>query len=99
EAEEGEGGLLKAFDERPALVLTDLSMPGMDGFELICHLRHGPEFKNLKIIALTGQDGGYVEAAERAGADVVLQKPTDLDDLAEVIERLFTPEGSMIALQ
>ena len=98
EAEEGEMGLLKAAEQLPALVLTDLGMPGMDGIELIRHLRQGPEFENLKIVAITGHACLYAQAAEWAGADVVVSKPADPYHVAEVIAQLFTPEGAATGL-
>lgn len=92
EAGDGEEGLLEASVEHPEVILTDISMPGMNGIELINHLRHYPEFEGLKIVAVTGHGGTYVEAAKQAGADVVLGKPTNPYSLKEAIERLTTPE-------
>src|SRR5437764_9176794 len=75
EAEDGEEGFYKALSEKPLVILTDISMPKMDGIELINLLRKQPDFQDIKIIALTGNGGSFASAAKHAGADVVLQKP------------------------
>jgi DNA-binding NtrC family response regulator len=74
------------------LVLTDLSMPGMDGFELLARLR--AERPKLPVILLTAR--GSERAAVRAmkeGADDYLTKPFDLDELSMAITRALTRVG------
>jgi len=53
-AKNGFEGLTSLGKEPPNLVITDLLMPGMDGFEMIRHLKQSPEYKNLEIIVITG---------------------------------------------
>ena len=53
-AKNGFEGLTSLGKEPPNLVITDLLMPGMDGFEMIRHLKKSPEYRNLEIIVITG---------------------------------------------
>lgn len=69
----------------PDLLITDLSLPGIDGFELITQVRQHPAFRQLPIICLSGHGGdAYEERARAAGSDRVLLKPCMPDKLAEV---------------
>lgn len=71
------------------LVLLDLLMPGMDGFDTAIAMRALPGYDTLPIVALSGWDGG----AERERFDAALfseqlNKPVQLDKLLHVIERV-----------
>jgi PAS domain S-box-containing protein len=71
---------------RPALVLLDIGMPGMDGYEVAHRIREQPAFRELMLIALTGW--GQEEdrrRSHRAGFDYHLIKPTDLEALQALI--------------
>jgi len=90
-AEDGLTGLALYRRHRPAVVLVDVLMPGLDGIETIVQLRrisHG-----VKIAAMSG--GGEIGKAEclataiRFGADVGLQKPFDRATLARVLQTLL----------
>ena len=73
---------------RPTLVLLDIGMPGMDGYEVAARMRQLPEGKDVTLIALTGW--GQQEdrrRAERAGFDHHVTKPIDLDALPEIVRR------------
>ena len=87
-AEDGQEGFDKAQQEKPELVVTDLSMPRMDGVELIRLLRQRPDLKGVKICVLTAHGSGNIEKARTAGADAVMQKPTPPDTLADVVRQL-----------
>ncbi len=77
-------------DERPALVVTDVMMPGMDGFELTRELRRRPAMGGLPIVLLTARDSPADRAeAEDAGGDAYLTKPFSPLELLDVIERLL----------
>jgi len=81
---------LEAIEKQlPSMVLADLTMPGMDGFELINHIR--TRHANLPILALTGQS--TVERAVQAmqaGASDFLKKPYEQDELCLAIERCLS---------
>ena len=77
-------------DQRPALVVTDVMMPGMDGFELTRELRRRPDLERLPIVLLTARDSSADRAeAEEAGGDADLTKPFSPLELLDVIERLL----------
>jgi two-component system, chemotaxis family, CheB/CheR fusion protein len=73
----------------PDLVLSDLGMPGMDGFEFVGKVREAPALKSMICIALSGfgQDADATMATE-AGFDAHLKKPVLLEDLLSVVSRL-----------
>jgi signal transduction histidine kinase/DNA-binding response OmpR family regulator len=86
EAENGEEGLVKVAEFRPDLVITDLSMPMMDGFELIRQLREAPDFPNLKIIVSSASvfDTDKQKSLD-AGGDDFLPKPVQAPILLEML--------------
>lgn len=55
-AEDGEEGLAMIIKNKPALVLLDISMPKMNGFEVLAELRKVPELANTKVVFLTNED-------------------------------------------
>ncbi len=55
-AEDGESGLKKALELGPELIFLDIKMPGMDGFEVLKHLRSSEETKNTPIVILSNFD-------------------------------------------
>ena len=72
---------------QPALVITDLQMPGMSGAELCTALKRGP-FPQLPVIILTGHEAEAV-AGLRSGADDYIQKGADLDELVARMESVL----------
>jgi two-component system chemotaxis response regulator CheY len=88
EAEDGEEGLHKALKEKPPLILTDISMPRMNGIDLIHHLREQPEFEQVKIIAFTAYGSDKAHDAKRAGADAIIHKPAPPNSITELIQQL-----------
>jgi CheY-like chemotaxis protein len=86
-AESGEDAIALADDYRPEIVLLDLSLPGMDGYEVAQLLRQRPYGASLVLVALTGWSGREVrEKAAAAGFDFHLLKPVDWPDLERVLD-------------
>jgi CheY-like chemotaxis protein len=70
---------------RPDLLITDLSLPGMDGFELVARIRKDPRLGRIPIICLSGYGGhAHEQRAREAGCDRILQKPCMPDALSEI---------------
>ena len=90
EAADAEQALQLAGQRRPDLVITDLSLPGMDGFELIAKIRSETATRHVPVISLSGY-GGHIheERARAAGCDRILQKPCLPDTLAQVALELL----------
>ncbi|MGA5559986.1 ATP-binding protein, partial [Streptomyces platensis] len=93
-AENGREGL-EVLDRTPdvSLVLMDIMMPEMDGYEMIKAIRHAPRFADLPVIALTAKAmPGDREKAIESGANDYIPKPVDVDRLLTVICRLLDPQ-------
>ncbi len=89
-APDGEQALEVVRLHRPDLLITDLSLPGIDGFELIAQVRQDAGLSAIPIICLSGYGGHIHEArAEAAGCDRILLKPCMPDKLAEVAAELI----------
>jgi len=86
-ARDGAEALNLARDRRPDLVLMDIQMPGMDGFEAIRRIRADMTLSHIPIIALTALAmPGDANRCLEAGADHYLSKPVRLRKLVEIIK-------------
>ena len=91
EAENGDQAVALVTRERPDLVLLDLNMPVMDGYEAIHHLRHNPSLAGLPIIVLTADDGQTVERRVLTmGADDYMIKPFETPVLLSRVNAVFS---------
>ncbi len=90
-AKNGLEGLELARREKPDVVILDVMMPGMDGFEVCSELRSRPDTANLPIIILSalGQVSDRVKGL-RAGADDYVPKPVNLDELSARVAALLS---------
>ena len=89
-ASNGFEGLLQIGREHPQLVITDLNMPGMDGFHMLRVLKEESALKNMELIVVTGLDAGEIKENGGLPKDIkIMQKPIDFDALqAFVTEKL-----------
>lgn len=86
EAEDGPSGIALAEQEEFDLILLDINMPGMDGYEVTRHLRQMSKLDRVPIIALTANVlRGDREKSIEAGCDGYIQKPLDVDMLPEQV--------------
>jgi chemosensory pili system protein ChpA (sensor histidine kinase/response regulator) len=86
EAGDGVNALELMLETRPDVVVTDLALPRMDGFELVARMRGDERLRDVAVIALSGFSGGAHKArALAAGVDEVLQKPCLPDALAQAV--------------
>jgi CheY-like chemotaxis protein len=90
EARNGNEALQQAFDLKPDLILMDLSLPGMDGWEATRRLKADASTTHIPIVALTGHAlAGASEGARRAGCDSFVTKPCLPDDLVVEVRRML----------
>jgi len=95
DAHNGFQALEKAQELRPDAVLTDLAVPGMDGFEFARALQAGDATRDIPIVAITGH-AEYLEQPDRfrhAGISRVLIKPCDPDVIVEAVRGLLDGNG------
>lgn len=89
-ARSGEEGLQKAKNERPDLIILDIMMPGMDGFEVCEEIRKDPSISGTPILMLTAETRSeYLKKAFGVGVNDYLRKPYDLLELETRIETLL----------
>ena len=83
----GEEALRLCCEDHPDLVITDLIMPGVSGFEVIRQLRAG--CPDAKIVAIAGADRELLAKAEVLGAARTLEKPFQVQEVLEVVKELL----------
>jgi len=87
-ANDGREGLQKIAEENPDLVLLDVMMPGMDGFEVLEKLRKSPSTKYLPVVLLTARgESSSIFKGQELGATDYLTKPCASEDLLAVIRK------------
>lgn len=90
QAANGEEALKMLIEHQPHLLITDITMPELDGYELVRRMRQRPNFRLLPVIFLTARNKtqerilGY-----QLGCDAYLPKPFDLDELWAVVRNLL----------
>jgi CheY-like chemotaxis protein len=92
EAESAEAGLALAREQRPALVLMDVQLPGMDGVTALTQLRAQPATAAIPVVALTAF--AMKDDRERflaAGFDAYVEKPLDIHALPATVAALVSP--------
>jgi CheY-like chemotaxis protein len=91
-AEDGERGCVMAEAERPDLILMDLELPVIDGWEAARRLKSNPSTSGIPIIALSAHAlAGAREKALAAGCDDFDTKPVEFDRLLEKMRGLLRP--------
>ncbi len=91
-ARNGQEALDRIQQERPALIITDIMMPKLDGFGLVHRLRINPETRNIPVIFLTAT---YVALEDKAfalniGVTRFIEKPVDFERFLQTIDTLLT---------
>lgn len=82
----GSAALQAALDWRPDLVLLDIGLPEIDGYEIARRLRREPGFKNVRLVAMTGYGReSDIQLAREAGFEAHLLKPVDLTELEKLL--------------
>ena len=92
EARNGLEAVEKAFALHPAVILMDLSLPVMDGWEATRRLKQDLRTRDIPVMALSGHVlAGNAEQARQAGADEFIAKPCLPQDLEDRIRRMLKP--------
>jgi len=95
EAEDGPTGIEIALREKPDLILMDMNLPDIDGYELTRRMRAIPELANIPIIAMTANVmQGDREKTLAAGCSGYIPKPIDVDELPNQIARFLKLKGA-----
>lgn len=94
EASDGEAALAALRAAPVDVVVLDIMMPQLDGFEVCRRIKANPEWAGIRVILLTAAD----QASERvrgieAGADWYMPKPFSPSELIKVVDRLLAPAG------
>ena len=90
-AQNGAMALEKIRESRPDLLVSDVMMPEMDGFELLANIRRDPTLMDLPVIMLTAKaQDADVMAGYRTGADMYLTKPFNPAELIAFAKRILS---------
>jgi two-component system cell cycle response regulator DivK len=98
EAGNGMEALQRAVDTAPDIILMDLSLPVMDGWEATRRLMADQRTKGIPVVALTGHAlAGISEGAKQAGCDAFVTKPCLPEDLVREIRKILdAPSSSLV---
>lgn len=87
-AYDGLAGFGAVREERPDCVISDINMPGIDGYELAARVRADPALAAVKLVSLSANTGEYLTRAAAAGFDFRLTKPAGPVQLLEILAML-----------
>jgi DNA-binding response OmpR family regulator len=91
---DGKEALEKLEEIRPGVVLLDVMMPGMDGWEVARVIKNHPDYKDVRVVMLTARsDFQDKHEGLRAGADDYIVKPIRLEELGQRVERNLKARG------
>lgn len=91
EARDGQSGIKIAKEQKPDLILMDIQMPSMDGFEATKILKNDPETKDIKIIGITSYAmKGDKEKILNSGFDAYVSKPINTRELPKLIQEYLS---------
>jgi len=88
-------GLEMAASERPDMILLDINLPGMDGYQAIAHLKENEKTRDIPVIALSAAAMSHdIERGKKAGFMHYLTKPIDIDEVISVIDGVIKSRAS-----
>ena len=97
-AADGQSGLAIAFGAHPDLVILDVMMPGIDGFEVLFQMKNNPKTQNLPVIMLTAKtDLSSISKGWGMDVDNYVTKPFKVDDLAQTVKNVLIFRGKLSA--
>ena len=84
----------KARGFKPDVILLDIMMPGVDGYDICQALKNDPEFSNVPIIFLTGKDrADDMGRSFKSGGDMFIKKPFSCERLLEIVSIVLMSTG------
>lgn len=92
-AEDGSDAFLTAVTKKPDLIITDVEMPNIDGFNFIRLLRKEPTTAHIPVIVFTAYTSIEKQSARQVGADDIAYKPINVDQLHNMIRHLLKPHA------
>lgn len=94
-AENGEQALQEVEKELPDIILLDLLLPGMSGYQVCAQLKKDPKTKDIPVIVLSAKtEEEDMRRAEKAGADAYMTKPFRPKELWQQLERFLNKEDN-----
>ena len=84
-AVDGRDGLDRTQAAQPDLIITDLTMPNMDGIEMMKHLRSDPQTADIPVIVITAYGSASRDQLAEARVERVVYKPFDFEGLIQII--------------
>ncbi len=82
---------------KPEIVLLDIMMPGMDGYDICAQLKKDPQFAKIPIIFLTGKDrNDDMGRSFKSGGDMFIKKPFSCERLLEIINIVLMSTGKIV---
>lgn len=95
EASDGHSAFIQAVESRPDLIVTDLSLPHVDGWEMTRRLKEDHRTAHIPVVACTGHTlGAQVQQALAAGCDAYLVKPCLPEDLLKRVREFLPPQAA-----
>ena len=89
-AQDGEEGLMKVKEINPDLIILDVLMPKLNGFEVLAKLKESSEYSSIPVIILTVKnDSEFLDQGISLGADFYLPKPFTKDNLIEFVKLIL----------
>ena len=89
-AADGRDGVNAALKQKPDVILMDLAMPEMNGWEAACRIRKNPDSSSIPIIAVTAHAlPSELQRALDAGCNEYITKPMDLDELVRLVNQVL----------
>jgi len=85
---------------KPALILLDIEMPNISGFEFLHDIKKNPRFMNIPVIVVSGySDDAFIAHAKKGGASAVVSKPVNGEKLTKTINEAFSkPQTNIFGL-
>jgi len=89
--ENGLDAMMEIGKNPPEIIILDICLPNLNGYEVCQRIRSNPDLKNVYIIAISGQNiEGTSEKILSAGANIFLAKPFEMSDLRTMIQKVLT---------